>query len=53
MKKQDQAQKSLHEKAEIVCGRTRECCGIHLQCEATYHLLPSGKLVWKNCFCNT
>lgn len=49
----DSKNKEVEEKAEIVCGRARECCGIHLQCEATYHLLPTGKLVWKNCFCNT
>ncbi|MFK4323168.1 hypothetical protein ABH946_005942 [Bacillus sp. RC145] len=43
--------KEVEEKVEIACGRTRECCGIDTYCEATYHLLPTGSLIFKHCVC--
>lgn len=47
----DAQNKEVEEKVEIACGRTRQCCAIAQDCEATYHLMPSGSLVWKHCGC--
>ncbi|MGG3522569.1 hypothetical protein ABES13_27750 [Bacillus pseudomycoides] len=47
----DAKNKEVEEKVTIACGFTPECCMIDFKCEATYHQMPNGNLVWKHCGC--
>ncbi|MGG3522570.1 hypothetical protein ABES13_27745 [Bacillus pseudomycoides] len=51
MEKQIKSQKEVKENSEIACGHVLECCSRDIDCEATYHVLPTGKLVFKHCAC--
>ncbi|MED1107528.1 hypothetical protein [Bacillus paramycoides] len=53
MEKQQQVQKEVSEKFEIVCDKVTYCCeiGASRNCEATGHVFPSGKIYFDHCGC--
>ncbi|MED1559472.1 hypothetical protein [Bacillus paramycoides] len=50
-KQQNQVQKEVTEKRELVCGTWPGCCGSYKDCAATGYLYPSGNVGFSYCGC--
>ncbi len=52
MEKHEQNQKEVTEQYAIYCQPESKCCGPDPHCQSTYHILPTGRQVFKHCGCD-
>lgn len=52
MEKHNPVQKEVAEKSLIFCDSVKSCCGPNPYCLGTYHILPTGRQVFKHCNCD-
>lgn len=50
--KHEQNQKEVTEQTIIFCDGIEKCCGADRYCLSTYHILPTGRQVFKHCGCD-